>query len=54
MNGSVGVDEDLLEGLDVGPVDLAQALSHQPVELLVGSLLGTTVWKKFLKFEILV
>jgi hypothetical protein len=43
VNCGVGVDEDLLEGLDVGPVQLAEALRHQAVELLVRSLLGAAV-----------
>ena len=43
MNCGIAVDEDLLEGVDVGAIDLAQPLRHQPVELLVGTLLGTAI-----------
>lgn len=43
VNCFIAINKDLLEGLDVGTIALAKPLSHQPVELLVGPLLGTAI-----------
>jgi len=39
----VGVDKDILEGLGICPGHLAKSLPHEPKELLISSLLSTTI-----------
>jgi uncharacterized membrane protein required for colicin V production len=52
MDGVVGVDEDLLEGLHVLLVNLAKPLGQQSKKLFVGSLLSTTVDNHVAKFRL--
>ena len=53
MNSVVGVHEYLHEGFLVGLVDLTEPLAHQTEELLISSLLGTTVNDHVTKLQLL-